>query len=469
MRRIITTIAALIILHTMVVAQNITGVTIDRLNMKRSGQFMTIKMNIGLESLKVRVDNATVIAPMLVGQTDSVALESLAIYGRNRYYQYIRNNSPLVAEGKGGNYRASEVPDTMTYQVIVPYQPWMDGACLKVERREYGCCHKLLNKESVGLGYYQELKFAPKFIFAPQRAITTKTRFISGSAFIDFPVSQTIIYPDYRNNREELGKIIASIDSVNNDPDNTIMAISIKGFASPESPYDNNTRLAKGRTQALKEYVQQLYHFAPDFIQTSYEPEDWAGLRAYVAASQLEHRNEILAIIDCNREPDNKEWVLKSTYREEYKYLLGHCYPALRHSDYKIEYNIRQYDDIEEIKRVFAESPQKLSLNEFNRLAQLYEPGSDEWSDVFETAVRMYPNDADANLNAAVSKMQHNELLRVQRYLDKAGNSPQAIYARGVYAALLKQYDTAIELLGQAQAMGINEAADAIAQIEKLK
>ena len=81
----------------------------------------------------------------------------------------------------------------------------------------------------------------------------------------------------------------------------------------------------------------------------------------------------------------------------------------------------------------------------------------------------MYPNDADANLNAAVSKMQHNELLRVQRYLDKAGNSPQAIYARGVYAALLKQYDTAIELLGQAQAMGINEAADAIAQIEKLK
>ncbi len=469
MRRIITTIAALIILHTMVVAQNITGVTIDQLNMKRSGQFMTIKMNIGLESLKVRVDNATVIAPMLVGQTDSVALESLAIYGRNRYYQYIRNNTPLVAEGKGSNYRASEIPDTMTYQVIVPYQPWMDGACLKVERREYGCCHKLLNKESVGLGYYQELKFSPQFIFAPQRAITTKTRFISGSAFIDFPVSQTIIYPDYRNNQVELGKIIASIDSVNNDPDNTIMSISIKGFASPESPYDNNTRLAKGRTQALKEYVQQLYHFAPNFIQTSYEPEDWAGLRAFVAASQLEHRDEILAIIDCDREPDNKEWVLKSTYREEYKYLLEHCYPALRHSDYKIEYNIRQYDDIDEIKRVFAESPQKLSLNEFNRLAQLYEPGSNEWCDVYETAVRMYPNDEDANLNAAVSKMQHNELQRVQRYLDKSGDSPQAIYARGIYAALLKQYDTALELLGQAQALGINEATDAIEQIEKIK
>ena len=135
----------------------------------------------------------------------------------------------------------------------------------------------------------------------------------------------------------------------------------------------------------------------------------------------------------------------------------------------KIEYEIRHYDNLEEIQRVFAESPQKLSLNEFYRLAQMYEPGSDELNDVFETAVRMYPNDEVANLNAALSEMQNNDMSRAQRHLDKAGNSPEAIYARGILAAHLKQYDNALELLRQAQELGIAEATDAIDQINQLK
>lgn len=469
MKRIITTIAALLLLHIAVVAQNITGVTIDNLSMKRSGEYMTIKMDIDLHSLSVKADRATVITPMLVSTTDSIALEAMALYGRNRYYQYIRNNTPLVADGKGNNYRASEAPRAIDYSVVVPYQAWMDGAYLKVERKEYGCCHKLLARESIGIGLYKELVFSPLYVYVRPLPEKVKTRVLSGSAFIDFPVSETVIYPDYRNNRIELGKIIASIDTVKNDSDNTITALSIKGYASPESPYDNNTRLAKGRTQALKEYVQRLYHFAGDFITTDYEPEDWAGLRAYVEASDLEYRNEILAIIDSRREPDPKEWVLKSTYPEEYKFLLENCYPALRHSDYKIAYEIRQYDDIEEIKQIFANSPQKLSLNEFYRLAQIYEPGSDELNDVFETAVRMYPNDEIANLNAAISEMQHNDMTRAQRHLDKAGNSPEAIYARGILEAHLKQYDKALELLRQAQELGIAEAQNAIEQINQLK
>ena len=103
-------------------------------------------------------------------------------------------------------------------------------------------------------------------------------------------------------------------------------------------------------------------------------------------------------------DPDRKEWLIKSSYRDEYDFLLKNCYPALRHSDYYIGYNIRTYTDVEEIKRVFVENPQKLSLNEFYLLAQAYEPGSDELNYVFETAVKIYPDDEVANLNAAISE-----------------------------------------------------------------
>lgn len=134
-----------------------------------------------------------------------------------------------------------------------------------------------------------------------------KSRSLSGTAFIDFPVNQTVIYPDYRRNTAELGKIQATIDSVRNDKDVTITSVWLKGYASPESPYKHNTQLAIGRTTALKKHIGLLYNFADNIIQTDYEPEDWAGLRRHVEQSKIDHRTEILALIDSDMEPDAKE------------------------------------------------------------------------------------------------------------------------------------------------------------------
>ena len=212
---------------------------------------------------------------------------------------------------------------------------------------------------------------------------------LEGSAFIDFPVNQTVIYPDYRRNTVELGKIQSSIDSVRRDMDITITSVWLKGYASPESPYAHNKELAIGRTDALKKHIQQLYQFEDDLITTAYEPEDWAGLRRYVEQSNLDHRTEIVALIDGNLEPDAKEWKIKRAYPVEYRFLLQNCYPALRHTDYRIAYTIRSYSDVEEIKRIMRERPQKLSLNEFYLAAQEYEPGTDEFAEVFEIAVRL--------------------------------------------------------------------------------
>ena len=245
--------------------------------------------------------------------------------------------------------------------------------------------------------------------------------------------------------------------------------MSIKGFASPESPYDNNARLASGRTQAVKQYVNELYDFAPEFISTSYEPEDWEGLRRFVENSSIPHKKEILAIIDSGREPDNKEWKIKSEYKEDYRYLLDNCYPYLRHSDYVVEYVVRSYADPDEIGRIMMERPQNLSLNEFYVYAQTLEQGSPEFIEVFETAVRMYPRDEAANLNAANTAMSRGDLISALRYLDKAGNSPETIYASGVCAYLAGYMDHALELMKKARDLGVGQAAEVIEEIENKK
>jgi tetratricopeptide (TPR) repeat protein len=304
--------------------------------------------------------------------------------------------------------------------------------------------------------------YRPHLIYVSPEAKGEKVYAISGSAYINFPVSRMEIYPDFSENPRELRKITGTIDSVRSDKDVTIQSILIKGFASPESPYSNNERLAKGRTKSLREYVENLYHFENGFIQTAYEPEDWAGLERLVANSNLKHKEEILATIHSEREPDNKEWWIKSNWLEDYNYILKHFYPSLRRSDYTIEYTVRKYSSTKEIEQIMNSAPQKLSLEEFYLLAQTYEEGSDELDELWEVAVRMFPSDEIANLNAANSAMEKGDFERALRYLDKAGERAEAVYARGALEVLREDYVAAMPYLERAKELGIEEAQPTI-------
>ena len=88
-------------------------------------------------------------------------------------------------------------------------------------------------------------------------------------------------------------------------------------------------------------------------------------------------------------------------------------------------------------------------------------------NDVYETAVRMYPNDQVANLNAANAAMERKDLQSARRYLDKAGNTPEATYARGAYHILTMEYDKAYELMQQAEAAGVKNATEAIKMLDE--
>ena len=442
----------------------VDGVSVGDLNMERNGGYMVVDMTLDLKELDVDGNRAVLLTPRLVNGNDSLDLQSVGIYGRRRYYFYVRNGESMLA-GDEQSFKASEKPDDIAYHYIAPYAEWMNGARLSLHRSDYGCCSTLLAEQDGELGHHVEA-FFPELVYVCPQAGTVKSRSLEGSAFIDFPVDKTFIYPDYRRNTAELGKIQATIDSVRSDRDVTITQVWLKGYASPESPYTHNTELAIGRTEALKKYIQQLYKFEEGIIATDYEPEDWAGLRRYVEQTNLDHRTEILAVIDSDMDPDAKEAKIKRSYPEEYRFLLQNCYPALRHTDYRIAYVIRSYSDVEEIKRLMRTQPQKLSLNEFYLAAQEYEPGTDEFTEVFETAVRMFPDDTVANLNAANAAMRRGDNTGAARYLERAGDSPEAVYARGSLAVRMKDYETARKYLNEAKALGLEQAGITLEELE---
>ena len=436
------------------------GVRIVEPAMNRSGSAMTVSMGIEFPGLKLRSTEAMALIPMVVNGPDTLRLPAVEVYGRTSWYMSLRNDRmPLSGEKPRVALRFEDRLAPETYSQRIPYADWMNGSELIVQRVDYGCLGCQTGRQVSELARYKSVDYRPAFIYKAPVAEAVKTRELSGRAYIDFPVNRTEIHPDYRRNREELAKIIGTIDSVKNDQDISVTSIMIKGYASPEGRYDNNTRLAKERTETLSRYVQQLYHFAPGFIATDYEPEDWAGLREYVETSgALDHRSEILALIDDSAlDPDIKEKRIQARYGKDYLFLLHNVFPALRHSDYHIEYTIREFSDPAEIREVLRTAPQKLSLNEIYLAAQGLEPGSDDYNEVFETAVRMFPSEPVASLNAANASMQRGDLVGAARYLDRAGDSPEATYARGVYAALNKDFAKAVELMEKAVRDGLRD------------
>ena len=310
--------------------------------------------------------------------------------------------------------------------------------------------------------YDTRLRTVPWLPFLLPDAEQTKVRSIKGRAFLDFPVNETAIYPQYRRNPEELERMRATIDHALFDKSFQVLRVTLHGYASPESPYSNNTRLALGRTQSLKEYVCQHFQLCDSIVDTDYTPEDWDNLRAFIESRGnsrrvkgdiwyehetvvetpampdyvLKHREELLAVIDSPMEPDEKEARLKYVGGgQPYRWLLQHVYPGLRHTDYVIEYVVKHYE-VKDARRLIYTHPEALSVEEMYQVAKSYEEGTDGWLDALMAAAQHYPDDATANLNAASACVRTQRLTDAKRFLTKAGSSAEAIYLADVIRAM---------------------------------
>ena len=81
----------------------------------------------------------------------------------------------------------------------------------------------------------------------------------------------------------------------------------------------------------------------------------------------------------------------------------------------------------------------------------------------------MFPDNETANLNAATSAMENGELKQAAKFLAKAGDTPQALYCRGVLAALNEDYENAEHWLKLAAEAGVTQAEEALRQIDLIK
>ena len=392
-------------------------------------------------------------------------LSSIVVYGRKRDIVNQRNH-----KAPENTYtiirRKQHQEQKINYLVQMPFEAWMRNANMKLNIDLCGCCDILEDNsgELITQLNILPLKVKPSIAYITPKTEDIKYRAVEGSAFLDFPVNKIIIYPEYRRNTSELAKIRATIDTVRNDKYTTLTGIKIHGYASPEGSYANNTRLAKNRTQALVDYVTSYYNFDKKLITSEYTPEDWKGFRKFVSASSIEKKEEVLRLIDDESiNIDKKERDIANLVGPQtYQYILAECYPALRHSDYTVNYTVRGLS-LEESKEIINKRPQLLSLQEIYRIAESCEPGSEEFNHSFQVAATMFPDDPIANLNAGAMEIQKGgDMTTAKRYLAKA--NPKAAETQnnlGIIAMIEGDLDTAEKYFNAAKAAGLIKQADA--------
>ncbi len=455
-------------------AQQVVGSQI-RIDNKAVSLGSDTQLQIGMDvtipaDMELNSNTMLMLTPVLADKNSdgaTKALPAIYVYGRARQITAERTGV-IPSDAFSVLRRENGAAQTIHYNARLPYEKWMNGADLKMMASVQGCanCMKEEDLAVVCPVLLEQYKVKPAIAFV-KPAAEVKTRAEKGSAYLDFPVNQTKIYPDYRRNPYELQEIGRTISVVKENEDTKITGITLHGYASPEGSYSNNNRLAKGRSEALKKYVMDKYGLSADMFTIESTPEDWAGLRAYVEKSNIAHKGQVLDLIDSDIENlDAKEARIKALDAQMYQSLLQECYPGLRHTDYVIRYTVRPYN-LEEAKSLLKTRPQLLSLEEMYLVALTYEEGSEEYNEVFDIAVRMYPQDPTANINAAAMELKRGNVDQAQRYLQRSDASSAAVQNnKGVYFLLKGDWVEAETCLNKAKSLGSTEA---VANLEELR
>ena len=441
--------------------ENTGDVRIVEQSVQKAGDSLQIGLKIDLTDLNVRSSLAVEIIPLLSDAEERIfRLPNLLVTGRTRHILFQR----LPKKEKAGQQevrRNNNKEQYADYTVSIPYEKWMGRSSLSVALDLCGCGWDALASKRMdvtNITINGAADYVPALAYKVPEYEAVKQRKLEGRAFLDFPVNETIIYPEYRKNPRELNRIRSTIDSVRDNRFATITAVGIKGYASPEGSYSNNIRLAKGRAQALLNYVRGLYNFGNAAFTVEYEPEDWEGFRRLAVASDLLEKAQVLAIIDGTDAFDVRERKLMQIGDGSvYRFILQEWFPALRHSDYTVRYTIRNFT-VEEAKELLHTDPKQLSLEEMYRVAQTYDSGSEAFNDVFDIAVHIYPNDPVANLNAANAALMRRDSAAARKYLDRVPDCGEKLLAQGALALYEGNREAATEYFEQAKAVGMDEA-----------
>ncbi|MDR0891331.1 MAG: DUF3868 domain-containing protein [Mediterranea sp.] len=445
------------------------------------GDSVYLSMEVKTQGLSMESDRSLTLTPVVRKGDNNKVFTSVLINGKRRQKLYQRSlklgqiapTGYLVVSDRGDKWNLGSI----VYHSAIPYEAWMKGAGIELQEEMCGCgghsqqisverlVEQIANEKIV-----TEYKIRPQVAFIHPQSEGVKKRSTSYDAYLYFQVGTSAIQPFYQQNAAELGKVERFIGDLRADGNLTLSSISVKGSASIDGNEQGNRQLSDRRASALLHYLIDKGNLPADKASILPGGEDWERFEQLIDKTPelLNYRAQLHEISSLPVSADQKEARVKSLEGGKVYQTLGqYVFPQMRRVVCRVDYQVRSFS-IDEAKQVYAAHPQQLSLEELFGLANSYRDDLLRFGELFETAVRLYPDDKIANLNAAASYLQQGNAERAQSYLSKADpTTVEYLNDLGVCHLLKGEYEEAATWFGQAIAKGSTQAAHNMAELRK--
>ena len=227
-------------------------------------------------------------------------------------------------------------------------------------------------------------------------------------------------------NSTEMQDFRKALKDVATDFENKVLdEIKVSAYASPDGGVMLNDGIAVVREiNTAKQMKKELKDAKLDgYVDSEYTAEDWEGFKELVSKSNLPDKELILRLLSMYTDPEEREQQIKNI-SSVYAELADEILPKLRRARVTLNYQIIGRSD-EQIKAQYAADPSELSLEEILYSAILTDEET-ERTDIFNTAIRLYPNDYRAYNNLGVMAYNKGDYSTASSYFAKAESVSKA-------------------------------------------
>jgi hypothetical protein len=288
-----------------VLCQQAGNIRISNVSSDISDDSLRIRFSLRVNNLKVGSQESLTLIPRLTDDKAEVMMPVIVFSGRLRS-KYDERKKIFSPEPQPSVYQSytkikKEKEYRLSYEYSIPYFPRMKPNKLLIEYRLDDCCATYpVREESYALQLQLQLQqlqptTKPSVARATEKPRQTAQRGLSarqlqGETFhIEYPVNVQRIIPDYGKNRAELRRLDRMLKNYNG-------TVWVTAYASPEGPHHKNRFIAENRAIGFRDYLSNNYDMAS--VHVTSVAEDWEGLRACIAGSNIRGRREALQIID---------------------------------------------------------------------------------------------------------------------------------------------------------------------------
>ena len=411
-------------------------ITNDRI--EQNGDYVVVTFDVATEDNSIPKNRKEVILPYLYNGKDTLYLDPLEVYGKNRFKR--ERQEYHIAGDKDWELGENQIMKGEVYQYAAQtnLKRWMQPAQLGIKRQMVGCaCDDDMPDEMLGQFAFREPELPPRRIPSPVLADASRQWEMGDDELeIIFKVSKIQIDSSVFNNEVTFGKILAAVDKIYSNPNFKVEKIQVAGYASPEGRPSFNNWLGENRAKALIDYIinhRPQYGLTRNHFEMVNGDENWAGLKRLLKGSNIEEKDEVIAIIDDSTlAGEQKKTKIKAMdYGRVWKKMLDEIYPHLRCARYLAVYYDSSDDKAVDIINGANEMLRNGLVDEgyeqimkvqddmraYNTVgaALMLQGKFEEAMPWFEKAIEINPQQAKANMDAINAEYKYEEEQRQAR------------------------------------------------------